>query len=109
MTDPTYRVSINGFWCHSETWDDAFSGDGKHDEIMFVVNTKVIDQNGNILENRDSESELMGDTWRLPGRIQAGTASNLGGIVTGDKFPWEQPWRRQNGELNSRPYRSCSA
>lgn len=97
MANPRYRASINGFWCHNETWDDAFNWDGKHDEVFLDVNTKVADVSGTITQNFDSESELMGDTWRLPGRVQAGSASDRGGIISGDKFPWNQPWNRQNG------------
>ena len=97
MANPRYRASINGFWCHNETWDDAFNWDGKHDEVFLDVNTKVADVSGTITQNFDSESELMGDTWRLPGRVQAGSASDRGGIISGNKFPWNQPWNRQNG------------
>jgi hypothetical protein len=56
-----------------------------------------VDENGAVLDNLDSESEVMGDTWRLPGRVQAGSASDRGGIVSGDKFPWDRPMIRQNG------------
>ena len=103
MTTATYRVSINGFWCHNETWDDAFNWDGKHDEVFLDVNVKVIDASGAVIQNFDSESELMGDTWNLPNRIQAGSASDRGGIVSGDKFPTDQPWRR-TGPLNDRRF-----
>jgi hypothetical protein len=89
-----YRVTINGFWCHNETWDDALNWDGKHDEVFFSVNTKVSDASGTVKQNLDSESELMGDTWNLPGRVQAGSASDRGGIVTGDKYPTATPWLR---------------
>jgi hypothetical protein len=75
-----YRASINGFWCRNETWNDVFNWDGKHDEIFLSVNTKVMDQTGALLDNLNGESEVMGDTWRLPGRIQAGSASNVGGL-----------------------------
>lgn len=106
MTTSRYRAAINGFWCHNETWDDALNGDGKHDEVFLDVNVKVVDQSGAVLQNFDSESELMGDTWRLPNRIQAGSASDRGGIVTGDKFPASQPWRRTGGLNDQRfpPY-----
>jgi hypothetical protein len=97
MSNPRYRATINGFWCHNETWDDVFNWDGKHDEVFLSVNTKVTDVDGKVLDNLNSESELMGDTWRLSGRVQAGSASDRGGIVSGDKFPWDQPMRRQNG------------
>jgi hypothetical protein len=68
------------------------------------VNVKVVDQQGTVLQNFDSESELMGDTWRLPNRIQAGSGSDLGGIITGDKFPpVDKPWLRTGG-LNDRRF-----
>lgn len=97
MANARYRASVNGFWCHNETWDDAFNWDGKHDEVFISVNTKVLDASGAVLDNLNSQSELMGDTWQQPGRVQAGSASNRGGVVTGDKFPWAQPMIRQNG------------
>jgi len=97
MTTAKYRVAINGFWCRNETWDDVFNWDGKHDEVFLSVNTKVLDPSGTVLDDLNSESELMGDTWRLPGRVQAGSASDRGGIVSGDKFPWDRPMIRQNG------------
>ena len=62
-----YRASINGFSCHNETWDDAFNWDGKHDEVFLPVNTKVLDASGTVLDSLNSESELMGDTWRCQG------------------------------------------
>jgi len=92
---PLYRATINGFWCHNETWDDAFNWDGKHDEVFLGVNTKIGRPDGTIQQSLDSESELMGDTWNLPNRIQAGSASDRGGIVSGDKFPpVAKPWER---------------
>jgi hypothetical protein len=97
MSGPRYRASINGFWCHNETWDDALNRDGWHDEVFFSVNTKVLDTNGAVLDNLNSESEVMGDAWQRPGRVQAGSASAWGGIVSSDKFPWPQPAIRQNG------------
>jgi hypothetical protein len=96
----TYRVTINGFWCRNETWDDVFNWDGKHDEVFLAVNTKIVDASGNVLQNFDQESELMGDTWRLPNRVQAGSASDRGGIISGDKFPAvDRPWLR-TGPIN---------
>jgi hypothetical protein len=65
--------------------------------VFLSVNTKVLDANGAVLDDLNSDSEVMGDTWQLPGRVQAGSASARGGIVSGDKFPWAQPAIRQNG------------
>ena len=103
MSD-SYRATINGFWCHHETWDDIWETDGKRDGVFFAVNTKVIGRNGTVKRDLNSESELMGDTWRLPGRIQAGSASDRGGIKTGDRFPdTPTPWVR-GGALDGRRY-----
>lgn len=99
MTASKYRASINGFWCHNETWDDALNWDGKHDEVFLDVNVKLVDSNGNVHQNFDSESETMGDTWGQPNRIQAGSASDRGGLITGDRFPSGDPVHR--GGLNS--------
>ncbi|GIE81967.1 hypothetical protein Aph02nite_79170 [Actinoplanes philippinensis] len=101
MTSSVYRVTINGFRCHNETWDDALNWDGKHDEVFIDVNTRVLERNGTVLTRLDQESELMGDTSNLPGRVQAGSASSQGGIITGDKVPAvPEPWRR-HGPINS--------
>jgi hypothetical protein len=101
---PRYRMTINGFWCHNETWDDALNWDGKHDEVFLAVNTKTVSPDGTVQHNLDSEGELMGDTWNLPNRIQAGSASDRGGIVSGDKFPpGPKPWER-SAALNSGRY-----
>ncbi|QRM35435.1 hypothetical protein [Microvirga sp. VF16] len=100
MAVSRYRASINGFWCHNETWDDALNWDGKHDEVFIAVNTKVVDTNGTILQNFDSEGAVMGDTWSISGRVQAGSASDRGGIVSNDKYPSQTPWKNLSGMLN---------
>jgi hypothetical protein len=95
VSDARYRVTINGFRCHNETWDALFNEDGKNDEVFIGVNTKVVAPNGTVKRNLDSQSETMGDTLRQPGRVQAGSASNLGGIRTNDSFPaTPTPWLR---------------
>jgi hypothetical protein len=101
MPASRYRATINGFWCRNETWDDAFNWDGKHDEVFLSVNKKEVDANGaQVQPMLNSESEVMGDTWNLPNRVQAGSASNRGGIISGDKFPSDTPWQR-SGSLNT--------
>ena len=67
------------------------------------MNVKVVDPSGNVILDFDSESEPIGDTWDLPNRIQAGSASDRGGIISGDKFPPDQPWRRP-GPRNDRRF-----
>jgi hypothetical protein len=99
-----YRATINGFTCNSETWDDALELDGKHDEVKFVVNTKIIGRDGTVKRQLSSESTVMGDTNNQPGRVQAGSASARGGIRTGDRFPdTDNPWEH-NGSLHGQRY-----
>jgi hypothetical protein len=96
----TYRMTINGFTCKHETWDDALQLDGTHDELRFVINTKIIGRDGTVKRQLSSESDVMGDTNNQPGRVQAGSASDRGGIRTGDRFPdKDKPWER-NGALD---------
>src|SRR4051794_10490228 len=88
-----YRMTINGFTCHNETWDDPWQKDGKRDELFFAVNTKIVGRDGTVKRQLSSESDVMGDTNGQPGRIQAGSASDRGGIRTGDRFPdKDRPW-----------------
>jgi hypothetical protein len=95
MSTASYRMTINGFRCHNETWDDPFEADGKRDEVFLHVNTKRVAPNGTIKRNLDSQSETMGDTLRQPGRVQAGSGSDRGGIRTNDSFPaTATPWLR---------------
>ena len=95
-----YRMTINGFTCHHETWDDLWQAYGKRDEVRFVVNTKIIGRDGTVKRQLSSESDVMGDTNNQPGRVQAGSASDRGGIRTGDRFPdKDKPWER-NGALD---------
>jgi len=97
MAASRYRATINGFWCRNETWDDALNWDGKHDEVFLSINRKEVDANGNELRPvLNTESEIFGDTWNLPNRVQAGSASNRGGLVSGDKFPSDTPWQRSS-------------
>jgi len=104
MSGPRYRVTINGFWCHNETWDDAFNWDGKHDEVFLDVSTRTLDGGGQTLGiATSSESEVFGDTWNIPNRVQVGHASDRGGIISGDRFPDNKtPWVRPGGVVNDR-------
>ena len=101
MTSPRYRVTLNGFYCRSETWDDPFQWDGKRDEVFIAVNTKILTAAGTVVQAFNTETETMGDTWGYPNRVQAGTASDRGGIKTDDTFPAGDP-AHHNGSLNQR-------
>ncbi|MEQ1546062.1 hypothetical protein [Methyloglobulus sp.] len=89
-----YALTINGLWCRTESVDDPLDFDGFSNEVFFAVNTRKVDQNGNVLETLNSESAILGDTWRFPNRVQAGTRRPSGGIQTGDRFPSQTPWFR---------------
>jgi hypothetical protein len=89
-----YRVKINGFRVVQETYDDRLERDGKRDEVMFSVVTTVTDGDGRIVGvPSERTTPIMGDTWRLDNRVQAGSASDRGGLKTGDQFPTTvTPW-----------------
>jgi hypothetical protein len=94
MPSGRYRVSVNGFRCGAETWDDALNWDGKHDEVQISTSCKYVDKNGQVIYKVEKTSPVMGDTNGFVGRVQAGSASSQGGIVSGDSFPSASPWIR---------------
>jgi hypothetical protein len=99
MAEGKYRLSINGFACIAETWDDTLNWDGNHDEVYFRVNTKVMTKDGTRVANSDAASLIMGDVRGFVGRLQVGSASDwlgskTGGIISGDSFPTPTPWMR---------------
>lgn len=105
-----YRVTINGFTCNTETWDHAFEVDGKRDEVFFLTSVKMVNASGATLLESAPMSRTMGDTnhrdWVPPNpgyRIRAGSASRLGGVRTGDRFPSNYPWRRTAAIAPDRP------
>jgi hypothetical protein len=89
-----YRVKINGFRVIQETYDDVLERDGKRDEVMISVLTTVLDKDGKLVGvPTEKTTPIMGDTYRLANRVQAGSASDRGGLMTGDSFPNEpMPW-----------------
>src|SRR6266566_596669 len=92
MPSGRYRVVVNGFKVLAETWDDALEYDGKRDEVYITAHIGALDKNGQVLYKDEPTSPVMGDTSNLPGRVQAGTASTLGGLKTGDSYPPGTPW-----------------
>lgn len=85
-----YRVTFTGFWVNHETLDHALEWDGKRDEVFVSTDVRILDINGNQVIPGFSPAErshVFGDTWRNEGRIQAGTASELGGLKTNDHYP----------------------
>lgn len=89
-----YRVTLNGFSVGHETWDDALQLDGKRDEIYFSTDVQVVDKLNNTLLPSSKRSLTFGDVNGFGYRVQAGSASNLGGIQTGDQVFGSAPWLR---------------
>jgi hypothetical protein len=83
MPKGRYLVSVNGFRCNRQSWDDALNWDGKADEVYIAIGRKMVNKTGTILDSQDPvPTPVMGDTWNHPNRIQAGKASDRGGIIT---------------------------
>lgn len=95
-----FEVTLEGFTVNHETKDHIFQVDGKRDEVYIHSDIRLIDQNGNMLFRSEKRSTELGDANGFPHRIIAGSASNLGGLKTGDSFPYNPPWQRQ-GSLKS--------
>ncbi len=97
MTPPrhwgAYRITISGVRVNRETFDDPAQIDGKRDEIMVRAAIQAYDAEGTPSgESGQVESKVHGDinhpNWSTPThpqlRINAGSASSLGGLKTGD-------------------------
>jgi hypothetical protein len=95
MPTQRYRVTINGFRCNAETWDDALNWDGKADEVFISSSVKYVNREGQVLWQTHTQSPTMGDALNRPSRIQVGNAwGGRGGIIAGDSFPSNSPWMR---------------
>lgn len=92
----TFRVRLNGFTVHRQTWDDAFNSDGWGDEVYLVYNIDTVDVSGRTDTLRTalwgSFTSVFGDTGGAA-TVRAGNATANGGLVTGNSFPASTPWR----------------
>lgn len=104
MPTGEFRVTINGFRVMAETWDDASQRDGKRDEVFLKTGITVAAPSGSYFN--EASSPVLGDVNGHNGRIRAGSASDRGGLRTGDSFPTSTPWVRQG--LNDQEYPPCS-
>jgi hypothetical protein len=83
-----YRVIVEGFSVTSQTWDNILQTDGKGDEVFLNARTAYLGPDGKDLAPESQlESQTMGDTNGYPNRTQAGSASDRGGLISGDRFP----------------------
>lgn len=86
-----YRVTLLGLKCGHETTDDLLQLDGKRDEVFAGAYVASVPRE-NINNPRPTplgiiRTKVMGDTNGFPDRVQAGTASDKGGIQSGDYVP----------------------
>jgi hypothetical protein len=117
--DGRYRVTVNGFRVNHESVDAnanvgyntmKMTEDGKGDEIFVVVDYQEFKADGTPADvKRQARSKTHGDRnhpeWQKAGtelyRVQAGSASAMGGLRTGDGFPNQaDPWRDVGGYSN---------
>src|SRR3954471_19180265 len=111
-----FRVTLTGFTVNRQSDDNILESDGKGDEVYIIAELAQYDSyweygrrpglsqdhilinlggnngfhgRGNLTLRRSLTSVVMGDVnnQNNPPRIQAGSASNLGGLRTGDRFP----------------------
>jgi len=86
-----YRVIITGFSILRGTADDPLHKDGMNDEVFVAAQALVLDRRtGALIGKQVSQSMGYGDVYNPP-RIQAGSASPHGGLLTGDKLPSGDP------------------
>jgi hypothetical protein len=92
----TFRVRLNGFRVHRQTWDDALNSDGAGDEIYFVHHATMVDVTGArpapLAQNWGGFTSAFGDSGHQ-NVIAAGDASGNGGLRTGNAFPASFPER----------------
>jgi hypothetical protein len=98
-----FRVTLNGFTVHNETWDNAFQVDGKRDEVYIRYDTRLVNNEATTLLASNDRTSVMGDTNGFPVRVLAGSASSLGGLRTGDSFPTSTPWQQSGDLMFDRP------
>ena len=89
----TFRVTLLGFVVNHETRDTLLETDGKRDEVFQAPVVLFFDRDRG-LETRSFSAfgPVYGDTNNHPTVIQAGSASDRGGLRTGDPFPVDRPW-----------------
>lgn len=84
-----FRVSVTGITINRETWDDVLERDGKRDEVFLVHEARVFNNGAALIAAVDPirgavHGDINRDDWRTT-RVQAGSASDLGGLRTGDE------------------------
>jgi hypothetical protein len=84
-----YRISLEGFKAINVTAEDPFRNDGRGDEVFITTQVSEYGRNGGLVSTRMLRTPTFGDVQNFPGRVQAGSAGNTGGIMPGDRYPAE--------------------
>lgn len=85
-----FRVTLTGFRVNHDTSEHVFSIDGAGDEVFAMVNLSELRSSNVFSETlRRRQSLFYGDTSARHdfSTVQAGSASNTGGLLTGDPYP----------------------
>jgi hypothetical protein len=97
-----FRISVVGFDVVAQTWDDAMQRDGKDDEVFVVAQArqlKMVEGTPSVALVGEARSRVMGDIQGFEdARLPAGSASDLGGLKTGDRWPRGGVQARRPGE-----------
>ena len=92
-----FRVTLNGFTVNHDTYDHALGYDGQGDEVYIIADAVAFNGAGSVLERRNLQTPIMGEANGQGERIQAGRATDRGGLRTGNPFPTNEPWRYGGG------------
>ena len=88
-----FRVTLMGFVANHETRDTLLETDGKRDEVFQVPVVLSFDRDRGLEPLSFSVfGPVFGDTNNHPTYTRAGSASDRGGLRTGDGFPDARPW-----------------
>jgi hypothetical protein len=127
-----FRVTLTGFTVNRQSDDNILESDGKGDEVYIIAELAEFDSyyeygrrpglsqdsvqvslganngfhgRGNLTLRQSLTSVLMGDInfQHDPPRIRAGSASNVGGLRTSDRFPTNEPWNMTRAPLSGQP------
>jgi hypothetical protein len=88
-----YRVLLTGFHVEHQTADHVLDADGKGDEVYVLSDSWRADRQGRVSDHQVRRSVVMGDmNGQDVVRLRAGSASDAGGIRSGDRVPTAEPW-----------------
>ena len=110
-----YRVTINGFRVNKETADNPYEVDGKRDEIYVQATSRVmhtatgVEVQGPQTVRTYTHGDVNHARWQNPAsatyRINAGSASAKGGLMSGDAFPdRNRPWKRASATTHAKQF-----